>query len=124
MSESQKTVMVVEDDLILSLLYQKFLKTLGFTIKGNVVNAKKALEMAEKINPDLIIMDIALGGEMDGIEAMQEIRKFTLCPVIYITANSSSHYKMRAQKTGFHDFLVKPVDFHDLEKSVTTLFEK
>lgn len=124
MGESQKIVMVVEDDLILNLLYQNFLQKLGFTSKENLVNAETAIEMAEKINPDLIIMDIALRGELDGIEAMQEIRKFSACPVIYITANSSSDQKRRAHKSGFHDFLVKPIDYYDLKKSVDNLFEK
>ncbi len=75
MSETKK-VLIVEDDLILNLLYESYMEKLGFETEGELVYGKTAIEMARKVEPDLILMDISLEGDMDGIEAMLEIRKF------------------------------------------------
>ena len=87
MDNHQKTVMIVEDDLILNLLYESYLEKLGYDAEGELVYGKTAIEIAKRIKPDLILMDISLEGEMDGIDAMTEIRKFSDVPVIYITGN-------------------------------------
>jgi len=63
-------------------------------------------------------MDIALEGDMDGIEAMLEIRKFSDVPVIYITGNSDESNRTRAIETNYTDFLTKPVEFEDLKESL------
>ncbi len=117
--EDKKLVLIVEDNYILNLLYDNFLRKLGFDTESYTISGKAAIEIAEKINPDLIIMDISLKGKMDGIEAMQEIRKFSSAPVIYVTANSSASYKSRAKETSYLDFLIKPIEFEDLKKSIT-----
>jgi len=114
----KKKVLIVEDDLILNLLYEGFLERLGFDTEGELVYGKTAVEAAKRLNPDLIIMDIALEGDMDGIQAMQEIRKFSEVPVIYITGNSDLYNLERAKETGYLDFLMKPINFEDLKKSI------
>lgn len=118
MADSIKKILVVEDDLILNLLYESYMEKLGFETTGELVYGKTAVEFAKKINPDLILMDIALEGEMDGIQAMHEIRKFSDVPVIYITGNSDPHHKERAKKTGYLDYLIKPIEFEDLKTSI------
>lgn len=123
MSESLKTVMVVEDDLILNLVYKKYVRSLGFILVGQPISGKEAIETAKREKPDLIIMDIGLQGELDGIETIQEIRKFSDCPLIYLSANSSAYYKSRAKQLGYHEFLVKPVGFHDLKRAIDNLFD-
>lgn len=121
MSEAKK-VIIVEDDLILNLLYESYLERLGFQTEGELVYGKTAIETAKKIDPDLIIMDISLEGEIDGIDAMTEIRKFSDVPVIYITGNSDPYHVERAEKTDFLDYLTKPIEFEDLKKSVQKHF--
>jgi len=118
MAESKKKVFVVEDDLILNLLYENYMEQLGFETEGELVYGKTAVDLAKKINPDLILMDIALEGDMDGIEAMLEIRKFSDVPVIYITGNSDESNRTRAIETNYTDFLTKPVEFEDLKESL------
>jgi DNA-binding response OmpR family regulator len=118
MTESKKKVFVVEDDLILNLLYENYMEQLGFETEGELVYGKTAVDLAKKINPDLILMDIALEGDMDGIEAMLEIRKFSDVPVIYITGNSDESNRTRAIETKYTDFLTKPVEFEDLKESL------
>lgn len=121
--KQNKTVMIVEDDLILNLLYESYLEKLGYDAEGELVYGKTAIEVAKKINPDLIIMDISLEGEIDGITAMQEIRKFSSVPVIYITGNSDPHHVQRAKETNYVDYLIKPIEFNDLKESIERNFD-
>lgn len=124
MDSKQKTVMIVEDDLILNLLYESYLEKLGYDAEGELVYGKTAIEVAKRIKPDLILMDISLEGDMDGIEAMLEIRKFSKVPVIYITGNSDPYHVERAKETNYLDYLVKPIEFDVLKESLESNFEK
>jgi len=124
MDRKQKTVMIVEDDLILNLLYESYLEKLGYGAEGELVYGKTAIEVAKRIKPDLILMDISLEGDMDGIDAMLEIRKFSDVPVIYITGNSDPYHVERAKETDYLDYLVKPIEFDVLKKSLENNFEK
>lgn len=114
--------MIVEDDLILNLLYESYLEKLGYFAEGELVYGKTAIEVAKRIKPDLILMDITLEGDMDGIEAMKEIRKFSKVPVIYLTGNSDPSHVQRAKETGYLDYLVKPIDFNSLKNSLERNF--
>lgn len=117
MSDNKK-VLIVEDDLILNLLYESYMEKLGFETEGELVYGKTAIETAKKIDPDLILMDISLEGDMDGIEAMMEIRKFSDVPVIYITGNSDKAHHDRAKDTNYTDYLIKPIEFNELKASL------
>ncbi len=119
----QKTVMIVEDDLILNLLYESYLEKLGYGAEGELVYGKTAIEVAKRIKPDLILMDISLEGDMDGIDAMIEIRKFSDVPVIYITGNSDPYHVERAKATNYIDYLMKPIEFDVLKRSIEVNFE-
>ncbi|HEX6981584.1 MAG TPA: response regulator [Balneolaceae bacterium] len=122
MSKDKKKVIIVEDDLILNLLYEGYLERLGFETEGELVYGKTAIEVAKKIEPDLIVMDISLEGELDGIDAMLEIRKFSDVPVIYITGNSDQYHVERAEKTNYLDYLTKPIEFEDLKQAIIKHF--
>jgi CheY-like chemotaxis protein len=121
-STNKKTVMIVEDDLILNLLYESYLEILGYDAEGELVYGKTAVEVAQRIEPDLILMDISLEGDMDGIEAMKEIRNFSDAPVIYITGNSDPYHVQRAKETNYIDYLVKPIEFNDIKESIDRNF--
>lgn len=114
--------MIVEDDLILNLLYESYFEILGYDTERELVYGKTAVEVARRIEPDLILMDISLEGDMDGIEAMKEIRNFSNAPVIYITGNSDSDHLQRAKETNYIDYLVKPIEFNDIKKSIDRNF--
>lgn len=118
MAKNQKRVFIVEDDLILNLLYESYMESLGFETTGELVYGKTVVDLVRKNQPDLILMDIALEGEMDGIDAMKEIRTFSDVPVIYITGNSDPVHRERANETGFLEYLIKPVDFEDLKEAI------
>lgn len=122
MSTENKKVIIVEDDLILNLLYESYLERLGFETEGELVYGKTAIETAEKIKPDLIVMDISLEGEIDGIDAMIKIRKFSDVPVIYITGNSDPYHVKRAEDTNYLDYLTKPIEYDDLKNAINKHF--
>lgn len=119
---TRKKVLIVEDDLILNLLYESYLERLGFETQGELVYGKTAIEAVKNLEPDLIIMDITLEGEIDGIDAMLEIRKFSDIPVIYITGNSDPMHVRRAEETDYLDYLTKPIEFDDLKQSIEKHF--
>ncbi len=120
----KKKVLIVEDDLILNLLYESYLERLGFDTEGELVYGKTAIERTKATTPDLIIMDISLEGDIDGIEAMIEIQKFADIPVIYITGNSDPYHVKRAKETNYIDYLTKPIEFDDLKQSIQTHFRE
>jgi DNA-binding response OmpR family regulator len=112
----KKKVIIVEDDLILNLLYENYMERLGFDTEGEIVYGKTAVDVTKKLDPDLILMDIFLEGSIDGIDAMMEIRKFSTVPVIYITGNSDPAHRERAKKTNYTDYIIKPVEFEELKR--------
>ena len=116
--DSKKTVLIVEDDLILNLLYESYMEKLGFDTRGELVYGKTAIDITKKIKPDLILMDIALEGEMDGIEAMAKIREFSDVPVVFITGNSDPLHRERAKPINYTDYLIKPVNMEELKSSL------
>lgn len=114
---SNKQILIVEDELIISLIIEKMVKNMGHRVLAKVRSGEEAVHAAESLKPDLILMDIRLQGEMDGIEAMNEIRKDSDIPVIYITGNTDQMYRNRIRRSEYLDFLTKPVTLDELSKS-------
>ena len=108
--------------MILSMVLERMILKLDFEVAGKEITGTKAIESARKLNPDLILMDIQLKDDIDGIEAMHEIRSNSDVPVIYITGNSDQYNKDRAQETKYVDYLVKPIQMSDLQQSIGKAF--
>ncbi|MDX1618633.1 MAG: response regulator [Balneolaceae bacterium] len=111
---STKRVLIVEDDLLLSLVEERLIEKLGHEVVAKVGTGKEAIDKALNLNPDLILMDIILKGKMDGIQAMEKIRESSPVPVIFLSGNSDRFNYERAKKTDFIDYLVKPITEKDL----------
>lgn len=110
-----KKILIVEDDMILAMVNKKYVELLGHKVVQSVRTGQDAIDAVKTHNPDLILMDIRIEGEMDGIEAMEEIRKFSNIPVVYLTGNSESSTKQRAEQTNMLAFCIKPVSMDDLK---------
>jgi two-component system, response regulator PdtaR len=108
-------VLIVEDNRMLGLINRKGLERLGYNVVGIAVSGNAAIDAVKQHHPDVIIMDIRLEGEMDGVDAMVAIGKFSSTPAIYLTGNSDQIYKDRASKTNMLAFCVKPVYFEELD---------
>lgn len=109
-------VLIVEDDLLLSMVEERLIEKLGYDVVGKVSNGKEAITKVSELKPDVIVMDISLKGDMDGIETMEKIRQKSEVPVIYLSGSSDRYDYERAKKTDFSGYLVKPVTSGDLKK--------
>ncbi|WP_051676994.1 HD domain-containing phosphohydrolase [Maridesulfovibrio frigidus] len=110
-------ILIVEDEAIVALNIKGSLNALGYTVIGVVSTGEKAIELAIAQLPDLILMDIMLEGDMDGIETAEEINKEHCIPVIYITAYADKETLSRAKITEPFGYIIKP--FEDRELSLT-----
>lgn len=115
---AKKTVLIVEDEMIISLMLQQMVVQMGHEVVGKATSGERAVQEALETRPEVILMDIRLQGKMDGIEAIIEIQKEINVSVIYITGNTDQLYKKRVQETDYLDFLVKPITQHQLSHSL------
>jgi CheY-like chemotaxis protein len=107
-------ILVVEDENIIALNIKKKLKSFGYTVPAIVSTAEDAIKMTEITFPDLILMDVMLKGEMNGVQAIEEIRKKFDIPVIYLTAYSDDEVLERAKLTQPYGYVLKPFEEDDL----------
>lgn len=115
---NKRKILIVEDEMIIALMIEQMVERLGHIVVDKVSTGEAAIEAALSSSPDLILMDIRLQGEIDGIEAMNRIGKKQKIPVIYITGNTDEIGKGRLKKSDYIDFLSKPISYHDLNRSV------
>jgi len=117
-SNISKKAIIVEDNLILSVLYQNYLKQKVFKTVGEIRDGETAVGLVKKYNPDVVIMDIMLEGPMDGVETSEKIREFSDVPIIFITGNSDKKYITRAKQISNSKFMVKPISEEKLSRAV------
>jgi CheY-like chemotaxis protein len=101
-------ILVVEDESIVALDLRQRLEQMGFEVIATVATGSAALEQATSKNPDLILMDIQIKGEIDGIETASRITKLVDVPIIFLTANSDRSTIDRAKSAGPLAYLLKP----------------
>jgi len=121
---SNEKIMVVEDEWLVADQLCRNLKDLGYTVCGAASTADEAIEKAEEERPDLILMDIVLKGEKDGIEAADRITSQFDIPVIYLTAYTNQEYIERAKQTNPFGYLVKPFNQRELHSSIEMVLHK
>ncbi len=119
---STKKILIVEDNHLLLMVHKRIIEKVGHIVTAHVDNAEDAIIEVKKQPPDLILMDIKLNGEMNGIEAVRKINKHFEIPVIYLSGNSNNNLSKKAKESGCIDYLVKPVQMNDLEKSFQKAF--
>lgn len=115
---SKTNVLVVEDESIVSKDIQHSLKKLGYHVVGAAATGEKAVELAKEKKPDIVLMDIMLKGDMNGIEAADEIRATMDIPVIYLTAYADEGTLARAKVTEPCGYIIKPFKEIDIHTSI------
>jgi PAS domain S-box-containing protein len=108
-------ILVVEDDRVVLRDLQQQLRRLGHAVVGTAVSGEEALRIAKAERPDLVLMDIRLEGEMDGIDAATTIRDEWYIPVVFFTAYADGDTVRRATRAEPFGYLLKP--FEDLQLS-------
>jgi len=115
---TKSRILVVEDEAIVAMGIKQKLEELGHQVVDTVYSGEDAVETALKTYPDLILMDIVLKGEMDGIEAASKIRKQQDIPVIYLTAYSDEEILERARVTEPYGYIIKPFKKSELNANI------
>ncbi len=113
-----KKVLIVEDEGVVALSLKSTLSKMGYSIAGIAVTGKEALKIAMETHPDVILMDIHIKGDIDGIQTTEELHKVTDIPVIYLTAYSDEETLSRALRTNGHSYLVKPFNPRELYSNI------
>src|SRR3990172_4903850 len=111
-------IMVVEDESIISKDIQQTLKALGYGIAAVAFSGKEAIRKAEETRPDLILMDIVLKGDLDGIETAGQIHTGSDVPIIYLTAYTDEKTLQRAKITEPCGYILKPFQERELYTSI------
>jgi PAS domain S-box-containing protein len=110
---SRERILLVEDEPSVAVYTESSLKTLGYLVTFRTDSGELAVGEAEKIRPDLVLMDIELKGTMDGIEAARRIYHDLNIPVVFVTAFEDEQTFLRAKAVGPFGFVLKP--FNSLE---------
>ncbi|MDH5396728.1 MAG: response regulator [Cyclobacteriaceae bacterium] len=115
-------VLIIEDNPITAMDLQELLETSGYVVIGKEKKAEDALKTILMEKPDVIIVDIKLVGEMDGITMVEMVREIHSCPVIYLTANSDKATVERAIRTSPAAFITKPFQSKDVSIAIEIAF--
>jgi PAS domain S-box-containing protein len=111
-------LLIVEDEIIIAKDLERHLTSWGYQVVGMATTSEEAVQLAVSLHPDLVLMDIRLNGEFDGIETTAQIYEHLDLPVIYLTAHTDANTLERAKLTHPLGYLTKPVDFPTLHASV------
>ena len=100
-------VVIADDESIIRMDLREMLTHLGYEVVGEAADGRTALELVDKLRPDLVVLDIKMP-KLDGIEAARELAVDHIAPVILLTAYSEQHLVDRAKDAGVAGYLVKP----------------
>ncbi|HLV53764.1 MAG TPA: response regulator [Cryomorphaceae bacterium] len=115
---SKISVLVVEDESIVSKDIRNTLKKLGYDVVGAAATGEAAIEMAMEHKPDIVLMDIMLKGKLTGIDAAEEIRAKLDIPVVYLTAYADESTLANAKVTEPYGYIIKPFKEIDIHTSI------
>lgn len=117
-------VLIVEDEYILAINLQESLESLGYTVVDIADSAELAIEKSAQLLPNLILMDIRLRGEKDGIQAAEQIWHNLQIPIIYVTGHSDQSTVERATLTFPFGYILKPVREQELYVAIQTALNR
>lgn len=119
-----KTILIVEDEALIAMDIETKLKNSGYEIVETAFSGEEAIKKVKELKPDLILMDIYLNGDLDGIETAAIINTFRDIPIIYLSAFSDENTFERIKRTNPYGFINKPISNELLLISVKTAIYK
>lgn len=111
-------VMIIEDDAITALELQNKLEMWGYEVPLIASYGKEAIEMLERNDVDLILADIAIKGDIDGIDAVKMIKEYYAIPVLFISAHADDETFQRAKEAKPSGYVLKPIDERELKFNI------
>ena len=124
MGAQKGNIMVVEDEGVVSIDIQNMLRSAGYDIAAVAFRGDEAVKKAEESNPDLVLMDIGLKGELDGIEAAKRIRESFKIPVVFLTGFADEATVNRAREVNPSGFIIKPINEDELKNTLDNILKK
>ncbi|WP_068473785.1 response regulator [Saccharicrinis aurantiacus] len=119
-----RRILIVEDDRFITAIFTMFIKELGHELIGRCASGIEALEISKKVKPDVVLMDIHLEGELDGIQTSARLQREIGVPVIYVSSDTSTDVIERAVVSNSYGFLVKPINKQELSIAVDLAYYK
>jgi DNA-binding NarL/FixJ family response regulator len=117
-----KKLVIVEDEAVTASIIKEIFESSGFSVSGLVSTGEGAVDLVRQDPPDMIIMDIQLAGDMNGIEAVIEIQKIKKIPVVFMTGYEDEKTMKRALDLDPVAYLVKPLIFRNVVKTIKDYF--
>ena len=111
-------VLVAEDEMIISAKISMYLEEFGYEVAATLTRGEQVVELCRREPPDILLLDINLKGELDGIGAALEVQKTQSIPLIYLTANSDQATFVRARAARPFAFVTKPFQKAELERAL------
>lgn len=121
---TKERILVVEDEVLVAEQLKEDIEALGYAVAGIVEYGEQVSQAVAETKPDLILMDIRLEGEMDGIEAASRLQAEYDVPIIYLTAFSDQATLKRAAATAPAAYLIKPFNERELEANIALALSK
>mgnify|MGYP003473637111 FL=1 len=110
-------ILIVEDEMIIAANISLQLTTLGYEVTGIIPRGEEALMHFRQNKPDIVLLDIQLKGDLDGIETAKLMQKESEIPIIYLTANADEAHFNKAKSTNPYAFISKPFKKLDLQRA-------
>jgi CheY-like chemotaxis protein len=117
-------VLIVEDEAVVAFHLRQELTKLGYIVAGVATQGQQALKLIDEVFPDVVLMDIHIQGEMDGIETAKLIPRYLHIPVIFLTAYSEDSTLKRAGDTHPYGYLIKPFLDRELHATIKMALER
>jgi PAS domain S-box-containing protein len=117
-------ILIVEDERIIAINLQEYLESLGYEVLAITSSGREAIAKATELLPNLILMDIRIKGEMDGIQTAEQIWDTLHIPVIYLTGHSDQNTLDRAKVTAPFGYLLKPIKEKELYIAIETALQR
>jgi DNA-binding response OmpR family regulator len=111
-------VLIVEDEILIAEELRERLSRFGYSVIAAVDSADEGIAIATRELPDLVLMDIRLKGEKDGVQAAKEIRQQVDIPIVYVTAYSDRQTVDRASQTEHDAYILKPFHRSELQSTI------
>jgi len=115
---TQVNIVIVEDEPIVAMDIKRCLKQLGYQVAAVAANSEDAVQQIVDKRPDLVLMDIRLKGDIDGIETAWRVRQRFNVPIVYLTAHSDPETLERAKFTEPYGYILKPYEDRDLHTTI------
>lgn len=120
---AKKQIFIVEDEII-SEAIKDCLENLGYSVPAIASSGEEAIKKITAIRPDLVLMDISLKGDIDGVQAAEAIWNYLKIPIVYCTGYSDANTFQRAKVTGSFGYLLKPFEQKNLYVTIETALQR